>query len=330
MRQQAVSILLALFVAISAWAADQTETPEARRTKTLSILRKVDAFMKNKVQPSPQLVIVISDMNGVAYSSRGNAIFVSQLIEPLLIHEYGHALLDEYLVQNSEAWLYFKARRMFDRKTLPQAVADMRTSVANLEKTLSEFKISHPGSEFVTNLERSLRKENITLSFLISALPLDEKYKHHHEQVDFFSLLAPYHELLADTLAVVMANDWNLMSDQLREYNRTSDEKMVVPEGATEEKIFWHRGFHRDVAVENYDFKSWEEENPYTQFAPMRSYLRSLFEDLDESSKHLRLILLAKAIQMELDERVQNKSLHQITAKEKNQRLKKRIEDLLH
>lgn len=105
-----LSVILVFLALISLWhsvirAVPVYQSPDARTaTQARNILERVDRWLNGRMPPSSELAVVFSDHEGVSFSFSRNAIFLSEISEPFLVHEYAHAVLDEYLVKNSRAW----------------------------------------------------------------------------------------------------------------------------------------------------------------------------------------------------------------------------------
>lgn len=206
------------------------------------------------------------------------------------------------------------------------AVPYVKEEIAKLERTKADYEKTNPDPKILQNLSRSIQRNARILEVLEGSLPDEAKYKPMTEKTDFFALIAPYHELFADTLTVALADDWSLMSETSKASLEKSGETLNVPAGGSAEQVFWHRGFHPGLSAESYAYAEWEAKDNYTQFAPVRSALREKLEAVAVTQRDRLILALAAAISEEFEERVSAPPLHAISLKEKNLRLKNRFE----
>ncbi|MCW9052819.1 MAG: hypothetical protein OQJ91_11010 [Motiliproteus sp.] len=289
----------------------------------------------------PDSVRVFRSDRGPQYDLSLGMIFIGHDYLPVhLYHEYGHKVLDHYLYRHSSVLSYYQMR---DRIGGPRSLQD---SLLGLEQQIREdqgFLIQLRQRRLVKmagNLSRWINDHTELIFEASAVMHLEERLAKVFEQLGSdspaarYRLLAPYHELFADTLAVIMTGRWqSVMMAAAGGINRQSILTEPIPfepsqlgfnsyfSNVVVPDVLHYRSFQRHLSVEEYRFSRLEGDSNYAQFAPVRSYIRGLAEQQFENSKAMLLLILAEAIQQQLELRLSEPKLLQMDLKAMNRGL---------
>ncbi|MCB0367214.1 MAG: hypothetical protein H6624_08465 [Bdellovibrionaceae bacterium] len=323
-------ILLMTAMSESSWAGAEFYffTDQGLVDSISQHLPRVDQQVGPAFRTNQVLDIGFDPDRNVEFDFRKKAIFVGSLNLPSLTHEYGHFLLDQYLLRHSLDWRYVWLRLKHFKVDLATISTQLKQKQADIEDALADFgKEPEKNRDILIRARRTLDQTLADLAELSVVTPMDEEIAPHFGSGNhFFSAIAPYHELFSDFLGALVMGSWSIMEETSRKLRIEKGDRLQVPEGGTEEEIFKNRTFHKNLKFDNYSFQEWQSENDYTQFPIVRSYLRSLIEER-QIPHSLVLEVLAGAIGDEFREIAQGRmDVEIIGLKEKNQSLIDRIE----
>ncbi len=117
--------------------------------------------------------------------------------------------------------------------------------------------------------------------------------------LDFIS---PFHELFADTSAVLILNDWSIMKEATAfDINKSHLKSKNCHQPGLNEKdalsnYLNYRDFRKGLSVETYPYRAWEKESSYCQFAPIRSLIRDIMDNNPDISPGDMIEALGMAI----------------------------------
>ncbi len=298
-------------------------------------IRQVNDFVGDSFQPLPATVKVARTYGTPEYDLALELLLLDEAYIPVeLFHEYAHALLDIYLKQQVAAVGYFELRRRIRGKPVSEKIALLKEELADDRQYLEELK-QKGYQKMATNLARAIVSSNQLLDELRIATPLDHRlaamyprYTGHTHAPSLYRVLAPYHELFADTLAALLTNQWDsiYMAQINLAHHRDYELKISNKHPAMNNQNYLrYRAFRTDIDLDSYEFSPEEAHSSYTQFAPTRAYIRKLAET-DFNRDRSRLIArLAQVIAEELDARLSSPLLYSMPLREKNRRLIKRL-----
>ncbi|MBT4760975.1 MAG: hypothetical protein HOO06_04690 [Bdellovibrionaceae bacterium] len=279
-----------------------------------------------------------------------------KLNEPIVVHEYGHLLLDKFLNVESEHWKFYSAWMVADREKIGPKLAQLEKGLHNSERKYAEkftdlsiiekcqIAYNDKGySELVFDCRIIINYINRISDYKqkIAALNLAQEIQNKYDYnlsvksdykgngKDVFKELTPYFELFSDYLAAVILKQWDSIGNvALSEYQ--SFAKMILTDknnkpldGATLPEYAFHRNFPTDMEFNEYQFEGWEEKSNYTQFLKVRHYLRK-----NTSNESHLLLELANAIKKTLETRIYP-SFEEYGMEEKNDMLIQYIEEQL-
>ena len=243
----------------------------------------------------------------------------------MITHELGHVFLDSYLREKSLGWTYFLAMVLAGAKDIPSAIKSNEKALSSFNAAKKEFK--QKGLP-IKNILSSINVTEYKLKLLYKVAPYESLYERSFPQANYNSILAPYHELFADCLSVLVAGDWNVMVPAVKELVDEYDISLSLPEGMSLELYLPYRGFTMVLDKKNYKYSKIEEQNNYTQFPVFRSFFRETYES-DLYEPKFMLEALGEAIVLEFESLVQQPIWNPLTLKEKNARLIKTFKERL-
>ncbi|MCB0385306.1 MAG: hypothetical protein KDD43_07920, partial [Bdellovibrionales bacterium] len=241
----------------------------------------VDKKVGSAFQTHQVLDIGYDPDRDVEYEFIKKAIFIGGFDVPTLTHEYGHFLLDQFLLRNSLEWRYVWLRLRHFKVDLATISSQLKQKKDDIEDALADFgKEPEKNRKILVNARRTLDLTLADLAELSVVSAADEKIAPFFgDGAHLFSAIRPYHELFSDFLGVLVAESWSMMEETSRRLRDQKGDRLLVPVGGTEEEIFKHRSFRSGLTIDEYEFASWQSRNDYTQFPVVRSYLRSLVDD---------------------------------------------------
>ena len=301
-------------------------------------IKRVNHFLGTSFQGIPRKVRVFRTYGGPEYDISLGMIFVDEAHTPVEIyHEYAHNILDSYLTERSSAIKYYKLRHKLQGLSLLEAIDDIEAEIQD-DRRLFQYLRENSYLNMANSLRRYMDSSSALLQEVKELVWLEtqregfeamyERFLGHTAEPSLFELLGPYHELFADTLAVLITGRWNsiLMT------------KLDLPNGAKSRYAFlqqqpevlaakWleYRSFKEGVSLDNYTFSFLEAENNYSQFHPVRSYIRNLSDNLFNHAPENLLSLLADAIYEEVEERLNGSHRYQISLEQMNRQLNDRL-----
>ncbi len=155
----------------------------------------------------------------------------------------------------------------------------------NLE--VSPFTVLHQTGETIEKYEKFVDRLNEAQK-IDNENPLDLHEFNLYFRKPNFSLrlndpILPFHELFSDTLAVLILNDWSIIQEvtalDMKNKSHLKPNICHQPGLRKQEALLNYlnyRDFRKNLSVETYPYGAWEEENPYCQFAPIRSLIRDI------------------------------------------------------
>lgn len=227
-------------------------------------------------------LILYSDKNAfeaslvTTYDQHGKIPHRKDQTDILWMHELGHALLNAKL---EEDWPWYKGRLDIFRQW-GQIIRE-------------SYK---PGVDQSENSKRAMEQLAI-----LNQYPYIENW-------DW--IVAPYHELFADAVAVVYTRDPKAVKNALA-HPTVSDH---------------HADYERDFSL-SHEAGSWHQDEVHSMLSPTRSHLWTLISKLKKNEKSNQEILRAlySSIKEEIIARTNDPKLWQLPVPEVNQRLIKRI-----
>ena len=227
-------------------------------------------------------------------------IFTGLCEKASFIHEYGHLILDDLMRKVSPSWQYFVTWNLVHFQDIDQAKIDYLKIVESLEKIYLDLIESNRlkslkkndelyQDETISHIRTAISKYNQILDKLNYAQQIQSQSSFPLNQFNSAKVLDPFEELFADTVTVLVLEDWSATKQatiliwEHMETNGISLEKaLILPKLTNKEEallaILRHRDFVSGLSIEQYPYAEWEEINPYFQFAPIRSWIRNTME----------------------------------------------------
>jgi len=298
-------------------------------------IQRANRFLAPAFTGLPSSVRIVRTFRAPEYDLSSGVILIDQNYTPVeLYHEYAHKVLDHLLLQRSEAVQYYHLRRTLHGKDLQVALDDLKDELSDDRLYLQELK-SNGYQKMVNNLSRSIGWNEQLMDRLQQAqgqhLRFNHMYPHYNGETgkpSLYRLIAPYHELFADTLATLMTGQWDSIYWAQNHRLQQGEEQLAFmrlhPE-MSQQQFLAYRRFQRELDLRHYQFKAEEWDSPYTQFAPARSHIRTLAETAYRDQPAQLLYNLADAIIVEIDGRLAGNESYQLTLMEKNRQLIKRL-----
>lgn len=296
-----------------------------------SRINQVNRFLGDHFHPIPQSVRVVRTHGTPEYDLSLKLLLLDEAYIPVeLFHEYAHALFDSFLIERSPAIQYYQLRKRIRD-------ADVDTKISELQREIEDdsrylLKLRAKGYTWMeSNLAKAIEGSRLLLAKLKNARQIDQKlsvmyplYSGKTERPSLFRVIAPYHELFADTLTTLVTGQWeSIYMAQLKTIEMDDFElgfSNKSPAMDTDSYLNF-RSFKAGIDLKEYRFSDMEGQSVYTQFAPTRSYIRRLAESSYATAKADLLSKLATAIAEEIENRLRNPQHYEMSLREQNQRL---------
>ena len=334
---RALVFLLMLFPSVATAAINSTRIEIVNAPSPLweerihSELDRANRFLCQAFSELPQAVRVYRSDRGPEYDLSLGLIFIDQDYLPVhLYHEYGHKVLDHYLHGHSSVLNYYRMRDRIGRdQSLQQSMSGLERQLAEDQRFLKQLRQRHY-FKLAGNLSRWIRNHTDLLYEASAVVHLERYLTGAFEQLGqdrqrrVFKLMAPYHELFADTLAVLMTGRWESVMMASRSTPSASLHRLGFSNYTDRipfADILHYRTFQPRLSLQNYRFSSLEADSDYTQFAPVRSYIRELSERHFRGREAMLLLTLAEAIQQQLELRLSDVAQLDLNLKSMNQGL---------
>ena len=292
--------------------------------KILVTLTQVNEFLPAHWNTPDKVRIQHSPQPDLSYSFTKQLVSVGVDVSDLLMHEYAHLLLDKYIHEHCPGWSYFFARKMVQDKELKDGIADKQSNLNSLKQALIDFEKDEFSQQYIKNVQNSIRQIESQLRFLNNANKNDEFYRQSYAQLNYYKLLIPYHELFADAVVSLVTNNWFAMKNASQKMLELTRVHPALPAALTWEEFLNYRIFDINLKVETYSFASWENDSPYTQFAPFRSEFRVLVSN-GFTSKSEMILKLAESIAQEFETQIRQTKPQILSLREKNLFLLERL-----
>ena len=243
--------------------------------------------------------------------------------EYLLAHEYGHYLIDCLLRKKSEGWNYFLSKGLIGKKKLSEGIIDLENQINRLQEAKEEFAQSEESKKYVPSIEKSINQAKQDLDFIRLNARNDSTYGARLDllppNVAYRVIFAPYLELFADFLVAIIYDDWEVMESTVYSYAKSHKIDLYTGEMSLE-KYSSYRGFKKSDNILSYNYQPQESESSYTQFYPMRSYLRCVVDSgLMVKTEAIGYLMWAILVEFEREMRMGNSIEDNL--KEKNENL---------
>jgi len=296
-----------------------------------SRISQVNRFLGDHFHPIPQSVRVARTHGTPEYDLSLKLLLLDEAYIPVeLFHEYAHALLDSFLLQRSQAIQYYQLRKQIRDADVTAKISELQDEIEYDSRYLLELK-QKGYTRMERNLANALLDSHLLLAKLEEARPIDHElngmyplYTGKTTRPSLYRVIAPYHELFADSLATMVTGQWeSIYIAQLEAIEKDDYELDFSNKSPTMDTDTYlnYRSFKAGIDLKEYRFSDMEEQSIYTQFAPARSYIRRLAESSYATAKADLLSKLATAIAEEIENRLRNPQLYEMSLREQNKRL---------
>lgn len=297
----------------------------------ISNVNKIDRFLGDQFTGELSSVRIIRSYMSPEYDLARHQIYIDESYTPVeLYHEYAHKVLDDMLIKRCAAIRYFNLRRSFEDRDPVQVLREVELEVADDVIYLQELK-DLGYNKMAGNLARSIKNNQLKMQRIRDLLPehqrygaLYSRYRGEEGELSLYQLIAPYHELFADSVSVLMTGSWNsTYVAQLDRLKRSGEELAFVKTHPkmSQQQFLEYRAFKQGLTLKEYQFSPMEQESSYTQFVPFRSHFRHLAESEYRGQPQQLLYKLAQLISDEIGQRLDSESLYRMSLPEMNGRL---------
>ena len=294
--------------------------------QVLLVISKIDQVIDpdGSLRQGCHLTIQMSERDHqFKFLFQNQRLILADEVNPLVVHEYGHYLIDCFLRKESEGWNYFLSKILVGKKKLSEGVIDLESQIKRLQEAKEEFAQSEGSKKYVSTIEKSISKVKQDLDFIRLNVHNDSTYGVRFDllppHVVYRVMLVPYLELFADLVAAIVADDWEIMESTVYSYAKNNKINLDTAEMSLK-KYSSYRGFKESDDILSYNYQPQESENPYTQFYPMRSYLRCVI-DSGLIGKKEALYYLMEAITHEFEKKMRIENGLENNLKELNENL---------
>ncbi|MDI3325666.1 hypothetical protein QKW35_14905 [Pontibacterium granulatum] len=296
-----------------------------------SRISQVNRFLGDHFQPIPQSVRVARTHGTPEYDLKLKLLLLDEAYIPVeLFHEYAHALLDSFLLERSAAIQYYQLRKQIRDADVTVKISELQADIEDDSRYLLELR-ERGYTRMEGNLTRTLQESRLLLAKLEASRPIDRELKTLYSlytsktiRPSLYRVIAPYHELFADTLATMVTGQWeSIYMTQLDAIENDDFELEFSNKSPTMDTASYlqYRSFKAGINLKSYRFSDMEQQSTYTQFAPARSYIRHLTESSYATAKADLLSKLATAIAEEIENRLRNPQHYEMSLREQNRRL---------
>ena len=243
-----------------------------------------------------RLVDTYSDNGDFSMESLEQKIILTRCEKPFFIHEYGHAVIAGLMMRESPSYKYSLIWESVDLKDIDQAKAEFVERIKNSREQLERLESVNPsesqGEADIAKIKESLSKDEIMVKRLTLAQELQARSSFPLNRFDSDIALDAFIELFADTLTVLIIEDWSAVKKSLIplveelkvRYPNLLDTLSPVKLSHGERTRFFSvvldcRDFISGLPIENASHENeWVKEDPYCQFTSMRSWIRDTME----------------------------------------------------
>lgn len=296
-----------------------------------SRINQVNRFLGGHFHPIPQSVRVVRTHGTPEYDLSLKLVLLDEAYIPVeLFHEYAHALLDSFLLQHSSAIHYYQLRKQIRDVDVNAKISELKREIEEDNRYVLTLR-----AKGYTRMERNLTKaidaSRQLLATLEDARQIHQKlnvmyplYTGKTKQPSLFRVIAPYHELFADTLTTLVTGQWE--SIYMAQLNPTVKDDSILgfsnkSPTMNRDSYLKFRSFKAGIDLNDYHFSDLEKQSIYTQFSPVRSYIRRLVEFSYATAKADLLSKLATAIAEEIENRLSDPQYYEMSLREQNKRL---------
>ncbi|MEH6626357.1 MAG: hypothetical protein V7739_07930 [Motiliproteus sp.] len=320
-----------VFAALTVTRIDIVNAPTPLWEEKVEVeIGRANRFLCKSFVDLPDFVRIFKTDRGPEYDTSLGMIFIHQDYLPVhLYHEYGHKVLDNYLQSRSAVLGYYRLRKRLGGDPLQQALEKLQSEIISDQQYLRQLQ-QKQRKKMAGNLSRWIGDHEALVFEASAVMHLDDQLDSPFKRIQtprtsltVFQMLAPYHELFADTFAVLMTGRW----DSISMVGATGDGNAMrlgfvnLSPRVSHADILPYRAFNRYVVLDFYEFSEQEKDSYYTQFAPMRSYIRYLYEQQFEADPDLLVRYLAEAIQQQMELRLSSRQHLLLTLTELNKGL---------
>lgn len=296
-----------------------------------SRINQVNRFLGDHFHPIPPSVRVVHTHGTPQYDMSLKLLLLDEAYIPVeLFHEYAHALLDSLLLERSPAIQYYQLRKQIRDADVGAKISELQQDIKDDSRYLLKLK-ANGYTRMESNLAKAIEGSRQLLEKLEDARQIDHKlngmyplYTGKTTRPSLFRVIAPYHELFADTLTTLVTGQWeSIYMAQLNPIEKDDFELGFSNKSPAMDRDSYlnYRSFKVGIELKEYRFSDMEAQSIYTQFAPVRSYIRRLAESSYATTKADLLSKLATAIAEEIDNRLRNPQHYEMSLREQNSRL---------
>lgn len=268
---------------------------------------------------------------GAEYDQLQDVIYLDRDFLPVaLYHEYGHWLLDHYLERRAEALAYYELRRRLWGHPLAEASHALAQEREYDRRLLAQLQ-RRGLLDLAENLDRYMAGRQALQREVNTLLAREDRYGSRYAQFDgrgpgpsLYALVAPYHELFADSVAVMITHSWNAVLMAAGPAPTSPTRRGLAGSGRRPE-VLPLRAFRRGVRLDDPAAAPRLPGDPYSAFAPVRSLIRELAETGYRARPTQLLGVLADAIVEDLTERLDSPRHYQRTVRDLNRRMLERL-----
>ncbi len=301
-------------------------------------IERVNGFLCDTFPLLPTRVRVVRDCRLPEYDLQRSLIFLDESYIPVeLYHEYGHRVLDTLLRARSSVVGYYYLRNRLRHRSLVRAVAELELELTEDLRYLGELR-RQSRWQLAQNLSRSVRRSRSLIFESSASLHLEPELSRLYPQYlgltrqrSLHQLLGPYHELFADSLAVLMTRRWFSVHMGRNGFSPVISESggrlqgCSFPVASMPQGQIYARSFRSDITADSYRFSYRDSDSYYSQFAPVRAHIRQLSESHFRQRPALLLRYLADAIVGEVEDRLRHPALYSLSLADQNRRLSARL-----